>query len=121
MMTWVWLAITVLSSTVGDLVSAKGMIEHGQIEHFGARRIARILHYIVTHRLVLTGIAFNAVSFFAFLALLSVSELTFAVPATAIAYILKTALAQWYLGEHISARRWLGAACVAIGVYLIAV
>lgn len=120
-MRWAWLAITVLSSTVGDLISAKGMVEHGEIEHFGPRKVAQLLRYITTHRLIVTGIAFNAISFFSFLALLSVAELSFAVPATAVGYILKTALSQWYLGEHVSARRWLGAACVAIGVYLIAV
>lgn len=119
-MKWTWLAITALSSTAGDLLSAKGMVEHGEIEHFGPRRVARLLHYIATHRLIVTGIAFNAVSFLSFLALLSVSQLTFAVPATSVAYILKTALAEWYLGEHVTARRWLGAACVAIGVYLVA-
>jgi len=120
-MRWTWLAITVLSSTVGDLVSAKGMVQHGELEHFGARRVGRLLRYIGTHPLIVTGIAFNALSFFSFLALLSVAELSFAVPATALSYILKTALSHWYLGEHVSARRWLGAACVAIGVYLIAI
>jgi drug/metabolite transporter (DMT)-like permease len=105
---------------VGDLVSAKGMVAHGEIEHFGPRRIALLLRYIATHRLIIIGIVFNAISFFSFLALLSVAELSFAVPVTAVGYILKTALSQWYLGEHVSARRWLGAACVAIGVYLIA-
>jgi drug/metabolite transporter (DMT)-like permease len=118
---WAWLAITVFSSTVGDLVSAKGMIAHGEIEHFKPRRIARLLRYIGTNPYVATGIVFNALSFFSFLALLSVAELGFAVPATAVSYILKTALSHWYLGEHVSARRWLGAACVAVGVYLIAV
>jgi uncharacterized membrane protein len=118
---WAWLAITVLSSTIGDLISAKGMLAHGEIEHFGARRLARLLHYIATHRLIVTGIAFNAISFVSFVALLSTAELSFAVPATAVSYILKTALAQWYLGEHVPLRRWIGAACVALGVLLIAI
>lgn len=120
-MRWIWLAVTVMSSTAGDLVSAKGMVAHGEIEHFGARRMLRLLRYFVTHRLIVLGIIFNAVSFLSFVALLSMAELSFAVPATALAYILKTALAHWYLDEHVSARRWLGAACVAIGVYLIAI
>jgi drug/metabolite transporter (DMT)-like permease len=117
---WAWLAITVAASTVGDLVSAKGMVAHGEIEHFKPGRIARLLRYIGTNPHVIIGIAFNALSFFSFLALLSVAELSFAVPATGVSYILKTALSHWYLGEHVSARRWLGAACVAVGVYLIA-
>ena len=119
-MRWTWLAITVLSGTVGDLVSAKGMVAHGEIEHFGPRRMARLLRYVLTHRLILTGIVFNAISFFSFMALLSVAELSFAVPATALSYILKTALAEWYLGERITWRRWAGAVLVACGVVLIA-
>lgn len=120
-MKWVWLTITVVTSTFGDLMSAKGMVAHGEVEHFGARRTARLLRYIVTHRLVVGGIGFNAIAFFSFLALLSVVEVSFAVPATAAAYILKTALAEWYLGEHVSLRRWTGAILVALGVVLIAV
>lgn len=120
-MRWVWLAVTVLTSTVGDLMSAKGMIAHGEIEHFGPERTLRLLRYIITHRLVIGGIGFNAISFFSFLALLSATEVSFAVPATAAAYILKTALAGWYLGEHVNARRWMGAVLVALGVVLIAV
>ena len=119
-MRWIWLAVTVLSSTAGDLVSAKGMVAHGEIEDFGARGMARLLRFISTHPLILVGIACNAVSFVSFLALLTVAEISFAVPATALSYILKTALAGWYLGEHVDRRRWMGAACVALGVYLLA-
>ncbi|HLG99392.1 MAG TPA: EamA family transporter [Bryobacteraceae bacterium] len=120
-MKWMWLAITVLSSTAGDLASAKGMVAHGEIEHFGPRRVGRLLRYISTHPLIVAGIAFNAISFFSFLALLTVAEISFAVPASAISYVLKTALAGWYLDEHVNARRWIGAACVALGVYLLGV
>lgn len=120
-MKWVWLAITVLSGTVGDLASAKGMAAHGEIEHFGPERLARLMRYIFTHRLILSGIVANALSFFSFMALLSVSDLSFAVPATASSYILKTALAEWYLEERVTARRWAGAVLVAVGVFLIAV
>ena len=119
-MRWAWLAATVLTGTIGDLISAKGMVAHGEMEHFGARRIVRLLAFIGTHPLIVTGIVFNALSFFSLLALLSVAPVSFAVPATAIGYILKTALSHWYLGEHVSSRRWLGAACVAVGVCLIA-
>jgi uncharacterized membrane protein len=118
-MTWVWLAVSVISGTMGDLLSAKGMATHGEIQHFGPRGIAQVLRYITTHRLVVTGIAINAVSFFSFLALLSVADLTFAVPATALSYILKTVLAGRYLGECVLAHRWAGALLVIVGIVLI--
>ena len=118
-MTWVWLAISVLSSTAGDVLTAKGMAEHGEIEEFSPKKIVQVLRYMSMHRLILIGIVCNAVSFFTFMALLSVSELSFAVPATALAYILKTGLAEWYLEEDVGFRRWSGAIFITIGVVLI--
>ena len=118
-MTWVWLAISVLSSTAGDVLSAKGMSEHAELEEFGANKLAQLFHYIVTQKMVVLGIACNAISFFTFMALLSVTELSFAVPATALAYILKVALAEFYLGESVGLRRWSGAIFITAGVVLI--
>jgi bacterial/archaeal transporter family protein len=118
-MNWVLVVISVVSGTVGDLLSAKGMALGGEIKDFGPRGIVRLLRYIVTHPLVVIGMASNAVAFFSFLALLSIADVTFAVPALALSYILKTALAKWYLGEYITTQRWAGAVLVAIGVVLI--
>ncbi|MBV8811262.1 MAG: EamA family transporter [Acidobacteriaceae bacterium] len=119
-MKWLWLAISVLAGTFGDLMTARGMAEHREIEDFGARGLARILRHIGTHREVIAGMVFNSLSFFSLMALLSVSEVSFAIPAGASSYVIKAALARWYLGEHLNAKRWLGAVCVAIGIALIA-
>jgi drug/metabolite transporter (DMT)-like permease len=119
MMRWIWLFVCVVSATLGDTWSAQGMAERGEIEDFGPRGLAKFLHYIVTHRVVLAGIVANAISFISFLALLTVAPLSFAVPATAISYILKTALAEWYLHEKVGWLRWSGALLVALGVYLL--
>jgi transporter family protein len=116
---WIWVVVSVVSSTFGDLVSAKGMAIHGEIEDFGPRSLGRLLHYIGTNPLVVAGLAANAISFASFIALLAVAELSFAVPATALSYILKTMLAGWYLHEHVTPRRWTGAVMVAIGIVLI--
>ena len=118
-MKWLWLAITVFSGTIGDVLCARGMAMHGELDDFRPTGIARILRYIVTHKIVLAGIAGDAVSFFSFLALLSVTELNFAVPATALSYVFKTALARWYLRERVSWGRWAGAILVASGIVLV--
>jgi uncharacterized membrane protein len=120
-MKWVWVIVVVLSSTAGDVFSAKGMAQRGEIQDFHLRGIARVIHYIATHPMVLTGIATNAISFVAFLALLSVAPLSFAVPATALSYVLKTVLAEFYLHEHVDRTRWIGVALVSTGIILISV
>lgn len=111
--------VTVVASTFGDLLNADGMTEHGEIVDLGPRNLAHIIHYMATHRKILGGIICNAVSFAGFLALISSAELSFAVPATALSYLLKTGLARIFLREKVSWRRWAGAVLVAIGVALI--
>ncbi len=119
-MTWLWVLVSVLSGTLGDVLGAKGMSERGEMVDFGPQGIARVVHYIVTHRIVLAGIVCNAISFGSFLAVLSMAPLSFAVPATALNYILKTLLAKWYLCEQVSWHRWAGVVLVAIGIVMIA-
>lgn len=118
-MKWVWLLISITASTFGDLMTAKGMAEHGDIESFDVRGLTRILHHIATHRLVVIGIFFDAIAFFTVMALLSVAPVSFAVPASAGSYVIKIALAHSYLGEHVDGRRQWGAVCVAVGIVLI--
>jgi drug/metabolite transporter (DMT)-like permease len=118
-MRWVYLLGTVVSGTIGDVLSAKAMAMGGEINDFSPRGIARIVRYVLTHRLLIIGIVCNAISFFTFIALLTVSQLSFAVPATALAYILKTVLARVYLGECVTWRRWAGAILVGVGVMLL--
>lgn len=117
-MKWVFLTISVVFGTFGDLLTAKGMSAHG-IEGFGITGLKLILLHIGTDPVVLLGILFDAISFFALMALLSVSEISFAVPASASSYIVKTAVAGWFLGERVDARRWWGAVCVTAGIVLI--
>jgi bacterial/archaeal transporter family protein len=118
-MKWVFVVIGVVASTAGDLLTAKCMAMHGELHDFSPRGIRRILGYLVTHRLIIIGTACNAIAFFAFIALLSVEQVSFAVPATALSYVLKTVLAKTYLKECVTWKRWAGAFLVAAGVVFV--
>jgi len=48
-----------------------------------------------------------------------VAELSFAVPVTAVTYVLETVLAKYLLRERVSAVRWAGAVLVVCGVALV--
>ena len=60
-----------------------------------------------------------AIAFFAFMKLVSVADLSFAVPASAGTFVLETILAKFVLKENIGATRWAGATLVACGVALL--
>jgi len=66
------------------------------------------------------AIVFMAISFFAFLKLLTVADLSFAVPASAASFVLETVFAKLLLKERINLLRWAGAGLVACGVALLA-
>lgn len=113
MMRWVLVGAIVASTTLGDLLQSFEMKRHKQSS---LSETVRILH----RPLLLLSILCMAVSFFSFMALLKVTDLSFAVPATAASVVVETFLARLVLKEHVDAQRWLGAVLVAFGVALLA-
>ena len=118
-MKWMLVAIIVACTTVGEVLQAKGMREQGEIDDFRPGALGLVLAAMVRNRVIIASVGCMAVSFFAFMTLLSVADVSFAVPATAASYVLETILAKFMLGESISGRRWLGALLVACGVALL--
>ena len=118
-MKWILLLIIVACNTAGDLLNAIGMRRHGHVRDFHPSGLGRLLHSLGHNAYVLGGIAAMAISFFALLSLLSIADLSFAIPATAASYLLETVLAKYILKEDIHWQRWAGACLVACGVVLL--
>jgi len=118
-MKWLLVALIVASTSIGEVLQAAGMRRHGEIHDFRPDAIGRALAAMVRNRFVIGGVVSMAVSFFAFLKLLSISDLSFAVPVSAVTYAMETVLAKYFLKEHVSGMRWAGAALVVCGVALI--
>ena len=107
-MKWLLVAAVVGLTCVSDLLQSREM------KRQAARRRYRASWPIAV------AVACMAFSFFSFLKLLQIADLSFAVPATAAALVIETVLARVVLGEHVAARRWAGALLVACGVMLLA-
>jgi drug/metabolite transporter (DMT)-like permease len=117
-MKWVLIMFTVFAGSCGDILCAKGMSQAGELNYRGASAVSRSLRFIVTRRLVILGILCDAVGFFSLLGLLTVAQLSIAVPATALGFILDTVGASLFLHERVHWKRWLGVIFVAAGVLL---
>jgi len=117
-MKWAMVGIIVAATTVGEVLQAKGMRHHGEIR-FRAGRLHRVVAVLARNGYVIASIVAMAVSFFAYLELLTVSELSFAVPVTAVTYVFETVLAKYVLHERVSWVRWTGATLVICGVALV--
>jgi len=119
-MKWGLVVIIVVSTTFGEVLQTLGMKRHGEILNFrpGALRKAGAL--VAKNPYILISLCLMAVSFFSFMALLSIADLSFAVPVTAASYVLETILAKYVLKERVCRKRWVGAVLVAGGVALLA-
>ena len=117
-MKWVLVAVMVCATVLSDLLQSYEMKRAGE-QTVSARGLARVLHMIVQRRLLILSVACNAVSFFAFMALVQTEPLSFAVPASSASFVLETALAKFVLHERLGARRTAGALAVLAGVVLV--
>ena len=113
------LAMIVASTAAGEVLAAMGMRRHGEIRDFRPGALRRAAGVLTRNRFVIGSVAAMAVSFFAFMRLLTVTNLSYAVPVTAITYALETVMAKYVLKEHVNRLRWAGAALVICGVALV--
>ncbi len=120
-MRWILVAIIVLCNTFGDVLNTAGMKRYGELDDLRPRTMLRMSIEILRNPYVLGGLGCLAISFFALLGLLSIANVSFAVPATAIAYLLETLLAKYVLKEDVHWRRWAGSLLVACGVLMLSV
>src|SRR5258708_6412805 len=113
-MKWLLVGMVAGSTIAADLLQAFEMKRQGEVSDL------RLLGIIFRKRLLILAVGFMAVSFFSLLKLLTVADLSFAVPATAATFIFETILAKIVLKETVQAKRWIGVTLVAGGVLLLA-
>jgi drug/metabolite transporter (DMT)-like permease len=118
-MNWMLVAIIVAATTLKDVLQSMAMKRHGEIHDFNPGAIGKLLRALARNRAIIVSVVCSAVAFFAFLRLVSLADLSFAVPATAASFVLDTVLAKYLLKERVGAERWTGACLVACGVALL--
>ena len=118
MKTLLLLCCLIAGSSLGEILSAKGMQQVGDVS-FQPRRLFGAVLSMLRNPYLFGGVGCLAVSFFSFISLLSYADLSFVVPLTAVSYITNTVGARFFLKERISRERWMGTLLVAFGVSLV--
>jgi drug/metabolite transporter (DMT)-like permease len=118
-MKWALIGVIVAATTAGELMQALGMRRHGEIRDFRPSALGRAAAILARNGFVIGSVVAMAISFFAYMGLLTVADLSFAVPATAITYVFETVLAKYVLQERVNWLRWAGASLVICGVALV--
>jgi drug/metabolite transporter (DMT)-like permease len=120
-MKWLLVGTIVGCTALADLLQSFEMKRHAvAVEDLQPGRLGRVLRGLAQRGPLVLAVFFMAISFFAFMKLLTVADLSFAVPVTAASVVLETILARLVLKETVTALRWAGACFVACGVALLA-
>jgi len=108
------------SAALGQILVRRGMQQVGSLENYAPMALVAYFWHALGNPYVIFGTVLNAVFYFLFLAALSWTEVTIALPMTAIEYGMAAILAILLLKENVPPIRWAGIALVIIGVILIA-
>ncbi len=120
-MKWTLVLVSAAAGTAGDVLMSYAMKRQGEVVSFSPRHLLHLIRRLARNPFLIASVLCNAASFASFMALLSIASLTFSVPATALSFAMKTALAKFLLNEDVGWRRWAGAALVVAGVALLSV
>lgn len=114
-----FLFIVVAAGTGGELCVTRAMKHVGEVTDFRPLEVVRVIVRAMKVPWMWIGVAMMALAFFSLLAMLSIENVSFVVPVTALSYAAGALGGVVFLGEHVSSRRWLGVLLVCIGVTLV--
>ena len=113
------LFLIIVGGTGGELCISHAMKSLDVITAFHPSSLFRFFLKAIRVPSMWMGIALMAVAFFSLLAMLSIQEVSFVVPVTALSYLAGAVGAKTFLGERISNERWLGLMLVCLGVTVV--
>lgn len=119
--TWATILAVAATAVAGDVLTAGAMRRIGDLDEIRAHSgLAGAVRAVVSSPMFLLGVLSMATSFFALLFTLSNVEVSLAAPASASLTFLGNAFAaKLFLKENVDRRRWLAAAFVCAGVFLL--
>jgi multidrug transporter EmrE-like cation transporter len=114
-----FLFIVVAAGTGGELCVTRAMKHVGEVTDFRPLEVVRVIVRAMRVPWMWIGVAMMALAFFSLLAMLSIENVSFVVPVTALSYAAGALGGVFFLGERVSTRRWVGVLLVCIGVTLV--
>ena len=119
MKTILLLLLIVFFEVTGNACLSHGMRMVGDVSAVGPAAFWGAVVSMFTNPWVAIGVILLVGYFLSFLVALSRLELSYVLPMTAVGYVLTSLIAVLFLGETISANRWLGTALIGAGTILV--
>ena len=115
----IFLSFIIGAGTGGELCVSRAMKSLGEVHDFHPAALLQFVSRAARVGWMWIGIGLMTVAFFSLLAMLSMENVSFVVPVTALSYAAGAVGASVFLRERISKQRWLGVLVVCIGVTLV--
>ena len=119
MQTALFVLLVVVAGTSGEMFVSRAMKAVGEVTSFRPGAIARVVLRALVEPWMWAGLGMMSLAFFCLLVLLSRANVSFVVPVTALSYVMAALGGRFFLGERVSANRWLGVCLVCLGVALV--
>ena len=115
----VLLFLVVVSGTGGEICVTRAMKHVGEVTDFRPMALVRVILQAMKVSWMWIGISMMALAFFSLLAVLSIENVSFVVPVTALNYAAGALGGKFFLEERVTPRRWAGVLLVCVGVTLV--
>jgi drug/metabolite transporter (DMT)-like permease len=113
------LFFVVASGTGGEICVTRAMKRVGEVTDFRPLAVVRVILRALKVPWMWIGVGMMALAFFSLLAVLSIENVSFVVPVTALNYAAGALGGKFFLGERVTPRRWAGVLIVCVGVTLV--
>ncbi|HTP43148.1 MAG TPA: hypothetical protein VMJ13_01220 [Candidatus Acidoferrum sp.] len=108
--------LIVVAGTGGELCVTRAMKKIGEVKDFRPAALLTTIIRVLGVGWMWLGVGLMAVAFFSLLGMLSLENVSFVVPVTALNYVAGALGGKFFLGERVMGRRWAGVFLVCIGV-----
>ena len=115
----VLLFLIIVAGTCGELCVTRAMKTIGEVKDFRPMALLKFIVRAVSVAWMWLGVALMTLAFFSLLAMLSIENVSFVVPVTALHYAAGTLGAGLFLKERITRERWIGVLVVCLGVTIV--
>jgi len=115
----VLLFFIVIAGTGGEICLSRAMKQIGEVHDFRPLSILRVMGRAMMVGWMWLALVLMATGFFALLGMLSLENVSFVIPVSAMSYVVGAYGGSLLLGEKVTSQRWLGVLLVCLGVSLV--
>jgi drug/metabolite transporter (DMT)-like permease len=119
MISYIYLAVSIVSTVIGQICLKKGMLKAGPIPISLMEKSFFVLNLMVFNQYIVAGLILAIITTISWMLTLSKLQLSSAYPFMSLAFPLVIILSTYFFGETISLLKYVGIILIMIGLIII--